>query len=148
MNRVFLIGNLCKEPEVRQTPTGKMVTSASLATNKTWIDKSGEKQQQVTFHNLVIWEKMGENLAKYQGKGSKIAVEGEIVTRSFQAKDGTKRYVTEILVSNVEFLSSKPADREQGEDYGKEDKEYFDAEPKKDEDFGRDDEIQVENIPF
>ncbi|KKP97259.1 MAG: Single-stranded DNA-binding protein [Candidatus Moranbacteria bacterium GW2011_GWD2_36_12] len=109
MNKTFLIGNLTKNPELRTTQTGKSVASASIATNKSYIDQAGQKQTVVQFHNLVLWGKPAETFVKYLTKGKKVAIVGEMQTRNYQAQDGTKRYVTEVLVNEFEFLS--PAEK-------------------------------------
>lgn len=93
--------------ELKTTPSGKVVATCSMATNKTYTDQAGQKQTVAQFHNLVIWNKPAETFAKYVSKGSKIAIFGEIQTREWQAKDGTKRYTTEIIVSEFNFLSPK-----------------------------------------
>lgn len=137
MNKAQLIGNLTKDVELRNTPAGKIVGSASLATNKTITDQAGNKTKQATYHNLVIWGKAAEIIAQYAHKGSKLYVEGEINNRSYDGNDGVKRYVSEIVVREFEFLDSakasgdapaakKPQQAEQNEE----------------------EEIRVENIPF
>lgn len=111
MNKVQLIGNLTKDVELRNTPGGKIVGGVTIATNKTITDQAGNKNKVATFHNLVIWNKAAEIIAQYARKGSKLYVEGEISNRSYEAQDGTKRYVTEIIVQEFEFLdSAKPSD--------------------------------------
>lgn len=105
MNKVILIGRLTKDPELRTTESNKSVSSFSLAVDSFRRDSQGENQ--ADFINCVAWEGLAENLAKYMKKGSKIAVEGRIQTRSYDAKDGTKRYVTEVVATSIEFLESK-----------------------------------------
>lgn len=148
MNKVTLIGNLTKDPEVKSTPSGKTVATTSIATNKSYKDQSGEKKTVTQFHNLVIWGKQAEVLAQYTKKGSKLAIIGELQTRNYQAQDGTKRYVTEVLVNEFEFLGSpqgnRPPDPTEPPPGVKDD--FFEgAEVIKQED---QDEIKVENIPF
>lgn len=106
----MLIGNLTKDVELRNTQSGKIVGGVTIATNKTITDQAGNKNKVATFHNLVMWGKVAEIIAQYAHKGSKLYVEGEISNRSYEAQDGTKRYVTEIIVQEFEFLDSKPAD--------------------------------------
>jgi single-strand DNA-binding protein len=139
MNKVILIGNLVKKPELRTTTTGKSVATASIATNKTYTDQSGEKKTLVQYHNLVIWGKQGEAFEKYLDKGKKVGIVGEMQTRSWEAQDGTKRYTTEVLVNEFEFLSpagtrQAPPEEPQGM-----------TEPMAG---GGVDEIDVSNIPF
>ena len=107
MNKVFLLGNLGKVPEIRTTQSGKMVTSFSLGVQEGYGDK-----RTTSWHNIVCWEKLAESAGNYLDKGSKVLVEGKLQTRSYEGKDGQKRYVTEIIASHLEFLSKKaqPAD--------------------------------------
>ena len=105
MNKVILIGRLTKDPELKYTPgTGTAVTTLTLAVDN-YNSKSGEKT--ADFIPVVIWGKQAENTAQYMSKGSQIAISGRISVRSYDAKDGTKRYVTEVVADNVEFLGSK-----------------------------------------
>lgn len=103
MNVVTLIGRLVRDPELKYTPgNGTAVTSVTIAVDN-YNSKTGEKS--ADFIPVVIWGKRAENVAQYLLKGSQIAVNGRITTRSYDAKDGTKRYVTEVMASNVQFLS-------------------------------------------
>lgn len=106
MNKAILIGNLAKDVELRNTQSGKTVGSVSIATNKSYTDASGNKVKTATFHNLVLWNKAAEIFAQYTKKGDKVYVEGEINNRSYEAKDGSKKYISEIVVSEFEFLGS------------------------------------------
>lgn len=104
LNKAFLFGNLTREPELKSLPSGIKVVSFGLATNRTWKDKNGVKQESVTFHNIVAFGKTAEVMAQYLKKGSGIFVEGRIETRSWDDKnDGTKKYRTEIIVDNFQF---------------------------------------------
>ena len=105
MNRAILIGRLTKDPELRSTPTGRNVCQFSIAVNRNYTTASGERE--ADFINCVVWDKQAENLSKYQKKGNQIAVEGRIQTRNYDAQDGSKRYVTEVVVENVEFVGGK-----------------------------------------
>ena len=105
MNKAILVGRLTKDPEMRTTSSGVAVTSFTVAVNRPYQDQSGERQ--TDFINCVIWRKQAENVAKYCTKGSLVAVEGRIQTRSYDHQDGSKRYVTEVVCDNVTFLSSK-----------------------------------------
>lgn len=103
MNKVTLIGRLTKDPELRFTPgAGTAVTSITLAVDKY---NASTKQREADFIPVIIWSKMAENTATYMTKGSLMAIAGRIQTRSYDAKDGTKRYVTEVVASEVQFLS-------------------------------------------
>ncbi len=105
MNKVILIGRLTKDPEMRTTNTGVPVTSFTLAVNRPFSDANGERT--ADFINCISWRKQAENIAKYCVKGTQVAAEGRIQTRSYDHTDGTKRYVTEVICDNVTFLSTK-----------------------------------------
>lgn len=108
MNRVFLIGNLTRDVEIRTLPSGSIVGSVGIATNKKYKNKAGETISEVAFHNLVLWNKGADIFAKYMRKGSKVYVEGEIKYDKYTGKDGVERTVAKIIVNNFEFLDSKP----------------------------------------
>lgn len=107
LNRVQLIGNLTADPEMKQIPGGQVVTSFSIATNYSWTDSSGQKQQKADFHNVVAWRKLAEICGQYLKKGSKVFVEGKLQTRSWEGEDGVKRYRTEIVIENMIMLDAK-----------------------------------------
>lgn len=107
LNRVQLIGNVTKDPEVRQIPGGATVATFTLATNYSWKDASGQRQDKTEFHNLVAWRKLGEIVAQYVKKGSKLFAEGRIQTREWEGQDGNKRYKTEIILDNMIMLDKK-----------------------------------------
>ncbi len=107
LNRVQLIGNLTRDPEMKQIPGGQVVTSFGVATNLTWTDQSGEKQSKVEFHNIVAWRKLAEICGQYLKKGSKVFVEGRLQTRDWEGEDGVKRYRTEIVADNMIMLDRK-----------------------------------------
>ena len=104
MNHFVGIGRLTRDPDVRYTQSGKAVVSFTLAIDRR---RSGAGNQQADFVACVAWEKTAEVISRYCTKGKKIAVEGRIQTRSYEAKDGTKRYATEVVVNNMEFCDSK-----------------------------------------
>ena len=104
VNKGVLIGNLGADPEVRFTPSGVQVVSATLATSEGWNDKNGERQERTEWHRLVLWRKLAEIADQYLKKGSKIYVEGKLQTRSWDDQKGHKRYVTEVVVNNLEML--------------------------------------------
>ena len=106
MNKAFIIGNLTKDPELRTTPNGVSVCSFSVAVQRRYKDQNGDKQ--ADFIPVIVWRGLAENCAKYLAKGRKVAVSGEIQTRSYEAQDGSKRYITEIVASDVEFLTPNP----------------------------------------
>lgn len=106
MNKTILIGRLTKDPELKMTEnTKREVCQFTMAVNRPYTNDDGERK--ADFINCVVWDKLAENLSKYQKKGNQVAVEGRIQTRNYDDKDGKKIYVTEIFVSNVTFLDSK-----------------------------------------
>ena len=108
MNRVILIGNLTKDPELSTTNSGINYCRFTLAVPKRFVGSTGERDAE--FINIVVWRTQADNCHKYLKKGSKAGVVGSIQTRSYDAQDGTKRYVTEVVADEVEFLSSRSAD--------------------------------------
>lgn len=109
LNRAQIIGNLTRDPEVKQTPNGQTVASFGVATNFVWTDQAGQKQEKVEFHNVVAWRKLAEICGQYIRKGSKVYVEGRLQTHDWQGEDGVKRYRTEIVADNVIMLDRKGA---------------------------------------
>jgi single-strand DNA-binding protein len=105
MNKAIIIGRLTRDPEMRTTTSGTNSTTFTVAVSRTYTDANGERG--TDFLNCVAWRKQAENIAKYCTKGSQVAVEGRIQTRSYDAQDGTKRYVTEIIADNVTFLGGR-----------------------------------------
>ena len=103
INKAMIYGNLTRDPEVRALPNGTQVASFSVATNRTYKDKNGVKQEQVDYHNVVAFARQAEVIAQYFRKGSAVYVEGRIQTRSWDDKDGTKKYRTEIVLESFEF---------------------------------------------
>ena len=108
MNRVYLIGNLTRDPELASTTSGVSVCRFSLAVQRRFSNAEGERE--ADFFNVVVWRAQGENCHKYLKKGSKCAVIGSLQNRSYDANDGTKRTITEIVADEVEFLTTKAAD--------------------------------------
>ncbi|WP_232698024.1 single-stranded DNA-binding protein [Brevibacillus daliensis] len=107
LNRVILIGNLTKDPELRYTPNGVAVTTFTLAINRPYSGANGDKE--TDFINIVAWRQLADLCANYLRKGRKAAVEGRLQTRSYDNKEGKKVYVTEVVADNVQFLSSREA---------------------------------------
>lgn len=103
LNKAIIIGNLCKDPELRYTPQGTAVCNLRLACNRVWKDKSGEKKEEVCFITAVVWSKRAENCSQYLKKGSPVLIEGRLQSRSWD-KDGVKQYTIEILAENIQFL--------------------------------------------
>lgn len=112
LNKVILIGNLTRDPELRYTPNGNAVCSFGVATNRQWTTDSGEKKEDAEFHRLVAWNKLAEICAQLMKKGRKVYIEGRLQTRSWNAQDGTQRTTTEIVVSDMILLDSRG--REEG----------------------------------
>ena len=104
MNKAFLIGNLTRDPELRTLPSGVSVCTFSITVNRKFVNQQGVRE--ADFLNIVAWRQLGETCARYLTKGRKVGVTGSIQTRSYDAQDGSKRYVTEIVADDVEFLSS------------------------------------------
>lgn len=104
INRVILAGRLGKDPEVRFTPSGQAVANFTVATTEKWRDQQGQMQERTEWHNIVVWGKQAETCGQYLSKGRQVFIEGRIQTRSYDDKDGNKRYITEIVAQNVKFL--------------------------------------------
>ena len=103
VNKVMLIGNLTRDPEVRSMPSGQPVANFGIATNRVWRDQEGQKQQQADFHNVVAFGKLAETISQYMKKGNMIYVEGRLTTRNWDAPDGAKKSRTEIIAETVQF---------------------------------------------
>lgn len=103
-NKVQLIGNLGNAPEVKTTESGKKLARFSVATNESYRNASGEKVTETTWHNLVAWGKVAEIAEKYLTKGKEIAIEGKLINRSYNDKDGNKKYITEVQVNELLML--------------------------------------------
>jgi single-strand DNA-binding protein len=103
LNKVFIIGNLTRDPELRSLPSGSSVASFGVATNRVWKNQQGEKQEDVQFHNIVVFGKQADLVTQYLKKGSSVLIEGRIQTRTWEAQDGSKRNKTEIVAERVQF---------------------------------------------
>lgn len=103
LNKVFLIGRLTRDPEIRTTQAGQTVAQIGLATNRVWYNDQRQKQEVTDFHNVVAWARLAEVVNQYTKKGSLIMVEGRIQTRSWQATDGTTKYRTEVVAENIQL---------------------------------------------
>jgi single-strand DNA-binding protein len=106
VNKVILIGYLGADPDMRYTPSGAGVCELRLATSESWKDKNGRRQERTEWHRIVVWGKTAEICAKYLAKGRQVFIEGRIQTRTYDDKEGQKRYITEIIANDVQFLSS------------------------------------------
>jgi single-strand DNA-binding protein len=105
LNKVFLIGNLTKPPELRYTPSGTAVADLRLAVNRNYTTQGGEKREDTCFLTVVVWGKQAESCGEYLDKGSQIFVEGRLQTRDWEGKDGQKRTATEVVAERVQFMS-------------------------------------------
>lgn len=105
VNKVILIGNLGRDPEIRYTKSGQAVASFSLATTEKWKNKNGDREEKTEWHRIVAWGKLGEICGEYLTKGKQVYIEGRLQTREWEDKDGNKRTTTEIVASNMVMLS-------------------------------------------
>jgi single-strand DNA-binding protein len=108
VNKVILIGNLGKDPELRYTPSGQATANFTLATTEKFTDKNGQKQERTEWHNIVAWAKLAELVNQYLKKGRPAYIEGRITYRSWDDRDGNKKYRTEIVAQTVQFLGAGP----------------------------------------
>jgi len=109
VNKVILLGRLGQDPELKYTPGGAAVCNFSVATTESWTDKQGAKQEKTEWHRIVVWGKLAELCNQYLAKGRQAFVEGRLQTRSWDDKDGTKRYTTEIMANTVQFIGGATA---------------------------------------
>ena len=138
LNKAMIIGNLTRDPEIRNTPSGQTVTSFSVATNFVWSDQSGQQQSKTEFHNIIAWRKLGEICGQYLSKGTKVYIEGRLQTTEWNSQDGNKRQRTEIVADNMIILSPKGSNQS----FGNKEEEIVLPENE------GDDEINIEDIPF
>ena len=107
INKVILVGRLGRDPEIRYTPSGAAVANFTIATSEEWNDReSGQKQERTEWHKIVAWRRLGEICGEYLRKGSQVYIEGKLQTRSWEDRDGNKRYTTEIIAQNMQMLGS------------------------------------------
>jgi single-strand DNA-binding protein len=114
INKAILVGNLGKDPELRYTAGGQAVATFSLATTEKFKNKSGEQQERTEWHNIVAWGPLAEICGKYLVKGKQVYVEGRIQSRSYDDRDGNKRYITEIVISDMQMLGGRPGEEGAG----------------------------------
>ncbi|KKW29627.1 MAG: Single-stranded DNA-binding protein [Candidatus Kaiserbacteria bacterium GW2011_GWC2_52_8b] len=112
LNKAMVFGNITRDPELRALPSGMNVCSFSVATNRVYRDRDGKKQEQADFHNVVVFGRQADVVAQYLKKGSSVFVEGRMQTRSWEGKDGEKKYRTEIVADRVQFGPRAAADRD------------------------------------
>jgi single-strand DNA-binding protein len=107
VNKVILVGNLGKDPELRYTPSGTAVATFSLATTERYKDRDGNRQEKTEWHNIVAWRQLAEICGKFLHKGKQVYIEGKIQNRSYDDRDGNKRYISEIIVDQMQMLGSR-----------------------------------------
>jgi single-strand DNA-binding protein len=110
VNKAILIGNLGRDPEIRYTPSGQAVASFTIATSEKWRDKDGQMQERTDWHNIVCWGRQAELANQYLKKGRPVYIEGRIQNRSYDDKEGNKKYISEIVVQRLQFLGGRPED--------------------------------------
>src|SRR3989344_3871384 len=154
LNRVQLIGNLTRDPELRYTPQGTAVCSFGLATNRGWTTDSGEKKEEAEFHKIVAWNKLGELCSQLLTKGRKVYVEGRLSTKSWTGQDGAQRTTTEVVIDDMIILDSKrESEAPVEESTFEESQEATSPEPKeekakKETVKNTDEEVNPDDIPF
>jgi single-strand DNA-binding protein len=151
MNRACLVGRLTRDPELRYTGSNIPVATFTIAINRTYTNQSGERE--ADFINIVVWRKQAENVKNFLSQGSLVSIEGRIQTRSYDAQDGAKRYVTEVVADSVQFLETKAQAQSRSKDNNNFD--FKDEEPKTTSieedpfaDFGSSIEISDDDLPF
>ena len=147
LNKVMIIGNLTRDPEMRNTPSGQNVASFSVATNLVWTDQSGQQQKKTEFHNIIAWRKLADICSKYLHKGSKVFIEGRLQTTDWTGQDGVKRYRTEIVTENMIMLDTKGGSA-MGDGMSAPRSNSSEAIIEIPDEAIDDEEIRVENIPF
>jgi single-strand DNA-binding protein len=126
INKVMILGRLGTDPEIRYTPSGSAVCNFSVATSESWTDKnSGQKNEKTEWHRIVVWGKQAENCHKYLAKGRQAFIEGKLQTRSWDDKDGNKKYTTEIVSSNVQFIGGSPSTGDDASNYSSGDSNQY-----------------------
>lgn len=145
LNKVFLIGNLTRDPELRTTPGGQAVCTIGMATNRIWTDRqSGQKQQKVEYHTVILWRRLAEIVSQYLAKGSSVFIEGRLQTRNWQDKNGVKHWTTEIIAENMQ-LGPRTAKKSMAEKPAEEKEEPTEEIPVIEEE---PEEIDINDIPF
>jgi single-strand DNA-binding protein len=151
LNKVFVIGNLTRDPEMRSTSSGQPVVSFGLATNRMWKGQDGSQQKQTEFHNIVMFGKLAEITKQYLQKGSLAMIEGRLQTRSWDSKDGQKKYRTEIVAERMQMgpkgAHNKPADSPEGNQAGPPSSKGSGGEELATVEYPED-EIKPDDIPF
>ena len=107
VNKVILVGNLGRAPEMRHTQQGRAVANFTIATNERWKDRDGQQQERTEWHRVVVWDSLAEICVEYLGKGRQVYIEGRLQTREWEDKEGNKRYTTEIVASTMQMLGRR-----------------------------------------
>lgn len=107
LNKVLILGNLGSDPELKMLPSGQAVAQFNVATNDVWVDKGGQRQERTEWHRIVVWGRQAEQCAQYLKKGRTVFIEGRLQTRQWDDKTGQKRYTTEIVANNVQFIGGQ-----------------------------------------
>lgn len=141
LNKVMIIGRLTRDPEARAIQSGTQVSSFSVATNYSWKDASGNKQDRPEYHNIVAWRKLAEICNQYLKKGSKVYIEGRLQTRSWQDQNGVTKYRTEIIADNLIMLDSGGGSSGSGNTYAPVNNQPSNTQ-------SDEEEIKIEDIPF
>ncbi|MEK7123444.1 MAG: single-stranded DNA-binding protein [Patescibacteria group bacterium] len=148
LNRAIIVGNVTRDPELRTTAAGKPVTTIGVATNRKWTDATGQKQEQVEFHNVVLWGRLAEIAGQYLKKGALVLIEGRLQTRSWEGQDGVKKFRTEIVAENMQ-LGPRPG-QGGGGGFAKKESAAASGEELETVEYPEDGDegIKAENIPF
>jgi len=157
LNRVQLIGNLTRDPELRYTPQGTGVCTFGLATNRSWTTDNGDKKEEAEYHKIVAWNKLGELCSQLLTKGRKVYVEGRLSTRSWTGQDGVQKSTTEIVIDDMIILDSRKegtgaataeVDMSYGEEEKKEEKTEKKSAPSKKKEEKVEEDVNPDDIPF
>lgn len=148
-NRVLLMGNLTRDPELRYVPSGMAVCTFTMAINRIYSTQSGEKKDEVTYVRIVVWGKRGEVVGQYLSKGSPVFVEGRLRTRSWQTPEGQNRSTTEVVADNIQFLRLNRGQQSSQEPAVKDEAQEIDLSPESPiEDTGSSEITKNDDIPF
>jgi single-strand DNA-binding protein len=139
VNKVILIGRLGADPELKYTPSGAAVANFNIATNEAWKDKDGNWQDHTEWHRIVLWHQLAERANEYVKKGHRIYIEGRLRTRSWEDKDGVKRYTTEVVAQSMQYLESRDSSGDTGSTL---------PPPPSDEDMGSSELASEKDLPF
>ena len=145
VNKVILVGNVGKDPEVRYIDSGAAVANFSLATSETYKNKNGERVTNTEWHNIVLWRGLAEIAEKYVKKGTQLYIEGKIRTRSYDDQNGNKRYITEIIGDSMKMLSKVQSDNSQSANQSQNQDQSQSPNPTADSNFGPD---ETDDLPF